>query len=41
MKQVKLAMLALFMFAGFSSVNAQDANNPWAISFGLNAVDPI
>jgi hypothetical protein len=39
MKQVKLAMLALFMFAGISSVNAQDANNPWAISIGINTVD--
>jgi outer membrane protein OmpA-like peptidoglycan-associated protein len=39
MKQVKLAMLALFMFAGISSVNAQDANNPWAISIGVNTVD--
>jgi outer membrane protein OmpA-like peptidoglycan-associated protein len=39
MKQLKLAMIALFMFAGISNVNAQDANNPWAISFGVNTVD--
>ncbi len=33
----KLFALAL-VFAGFSA-HAQDSNNPWAISFGVNAVD--
>ena len=39
MKQFKLAVIALFMFAGISSVNAQDENNPWVVGFGVNIVD--
>jgi hypothetical protein len=39
MKQFcKIAVLAL-LFVGLSNVNAQDANNPWQISVGINAVD--
>ncbi|TCI84966.1 OmpA family protein [Tenacibaculum sp. M341] len=40
MKQLKLAMLAMFAFLTFSNVNAQDENNPWVVGFGLNTVDP-
>jgi outer membrane protein OmpA-like peptidoglycan-associated protein len=29
----------MLLVLGFSNVNAQDENNPWAISFGVNAVD--
>ncbi len=40
MKQIKLILLSL-MFVGLSNLQAQDANNPWAIGFGVNAVhDP-
>lgn len=39
MKQLKIAMLALFLITGLSNLNAQDKNNPWAIGIGVNAVD--
>jgi outer membrane protein OmpA-like peptidoglycan-associated protein len=39
MKQLKLAVIAIFSLVTVSSVNAQDDNNPWAISIGMNAVD--
>ena len=39
MKQLKIAVIALFMFAVGSNVNAQDQNNQWAVSFGLNNID--
>ena len=39
MKQLKLAVIAIFTLVTVSSVNAQDNNNPWAVSFGVNAVD--
>ena len=39
MKHLKVALLALVLVIGFSNVNAQDKNNPWAIGFGVNAVD--
>jgi len=39
MKQLKLAVLALFTLVSISNVNAQDENNPWVIGFGLNSVD--
>lgn len=38
MKHLNKLVVAIFMFAGLSS-QAQDSNNPWAISFGANAVD--
>ncbi len=38
MKHLNKLFVALVMLAGFSS-QAQDSNNPWAISFGANAVD--
>lgn len=34
----RLLLVAVLMFS-FSNVNAQDENNPWQISFGVNAVD--
>ncbi len=39
MKHLRIALLALFVVAGFSNVNAQDSDNPWVIGFGINAVD--
>ena len=39
MKQLKLAVIALFTLVTVSNVNAQDENNPWAVSFGVNVVD--
>ena len=38
MKHLNKLFVAFVMLAGFSS-QAQDSNNPWAISFGVNAVD--
>ncbi|MDY0781271.1 OmpA family protein [Tenacibaculum sp. IB213877] len=39
MKQLKLAMLAMVAFLTVGTVNAQDENNPWAVSFGINTID--
>ena len=39
MKQLKIAVIALFILALGSNVNAQDQNNPWAVSFGVNNID--
>ena len=38
MKHLNKLFVAMVMLAGISS-QAQDSNNPWAISFGVNAVD--
>ncbi|WP_369048810.1 OmpA family protein [Tenacibaculum sp. UWU-22] len=38
MKQLKLAVMALFMLA-VANVSAQDSDNPWVVGFGVNAVD--
>jgi OOP family OmpA-OmpF porin len=38
MKHVNKILVALMMVMGLSS-HAQDSNNPWAVSFGVNAVD--
>lgn len=39
MKHLSKIVLALILVFGFTSVNAQDADNPWAIGVGTNAVD--
>ncbi|CAM1334541.1 OmpA family protein [Tenacibaculum aestuariivivum] len=39
MKQIKLAVIALFTFATVATTNAQDSNNPWVVGFGVNTVD--
>ena len=39
MKRLKLAVIALFTLVATSNVSAQDENNPWAVGFGVNAVD--
>jgi OmpA-OmpF porin, OOP family len=38
MKHLNKLLSVVFLFVGLSS-QAQDVNNPWAISFGANAVD--
>ena len=38
MKHLNKLLVAVLMAMGLSS-HAQDSNNPWAISFGVNAVD--
>jgi len=39
MKHLKIALIALFTFVMVANVNAQDSDNPWAISLGVNTVD--
>jgi outer membrane protein OmpA-like peptidoglycan-associated protein len=39
MKNLKIALVALLVLVGLNNMNAQDKNNPWAINFGVNAVD--
>lgn len=39
MKQIKLAVIALFTFATIANTNAQDSDNPWVVGFGVNTVD--
>jgi outer membrane protein OmpA-like peptidoglycan-associated protein len=39
MKQLKLAVIALFTLVSVANVNAQDSNNPWVVGFGGNIVD--
>jgi outer membrane protein OmpA-like peptidoglycan-associated protein len=39
MKQIKLAVIALFTLVSVSNVSAQDENNPWVVGFGINTVD--
>ncbi len=34
----KLLVVAL-LTVGFNSIQAQDENNPWQVSFGVNAID--
>ncbi len=39
MKNLSRLMFAILLVIGFSNANAQDQNNPWQFSFGINAVD--
>ena len=39
MKNLSRLLFAMLLVLGFSNVNAQDENNPWAIGFGVNGVD--
>jgi len=39
MKNLSKLMLALLLAFSFNSANAQDENNPWLVSIGINAVD--
>ncbi|MBP1838732.1 OmpA family protein [Formosa algae] len=39
MKNLSRLLFAMLLVFGFSNTYAQDENNPWAIGFGVNAVD--
>ncbi|MBO3096917.1 OmpA family protein [Gelidibacter pelagius] len=39
MKNLSRLFFAMLLLFSFSNANAQDANNPWAIGVGVNAVD--
>jgi outer membrane protein OmpA-like peptidoglycan-associated protein len=39
MKHLSRLLLASLLFLSFSTVNAQDEDNPWAIGVGVNVVD--
>ncbi|WP_435135989.1 OmpA family protein [Formosa sp. A9] len=39
MKNLSRLLFAMLLVFGFSNTYAQDENNPWQISFGVNAVD--
>ncbi|MBL7471307.1 OmpA family protein [Robertkochia sediminum] len=39
MKNLGKILVAFLLIAGLSSVHAQDHNNPWQVSFGINAID--
>ncbi|NER14304.1 OmpA family protein [Leptobacterium flavescens] len=39
MKHLSKILVAVLLFVGLSNVQAQDQNNPWLVSFGINAVD--
>ena len=39
MKNLSRLMFVLLLVLGFNNANAQDENNPWQISVGVNAVD--
>ncbi|WP_299883377.1 OmpA family protein [uncultured Lacinutrix sp.] len=39
MKNLSRLLFALVLIVSFNNVNAQDQDNPWAIKFGINAVD--
>jgi len=38
MKHLRKVLLTLLVVATLSNMNAQDANNPWIVGFGMNAV---
>jgi len=39
MKNLSRLLFTMLLVLGFSNVNAQDEDNPWAVNFGVNAVD--
>ncbi len=39
MKHLNRLLVAAILFIGIGVANAQDANNPWAVEVGMNAVD--
>jgi len=39
MKHLSKFLIAALLFVGINSMKAQDENNPWQLSFGLNAID--
>jgi len=41
MKNLSRLILTGLLFLVIGSANAQDANNPWQVTIGTNAVDPL
>lgn len=39
MKNLSRLLFAMLLVLGYSNINAQDENNPWQITIGVNAVD--
>ncbi|MFK7812388.1 MAG: OmpA family protein [Maribacter sp.] len=39
MKHLSKLMAVALLLVGFGSIQAQDENNPWQVSFGVNAID--
>ncbi len=39
MKHLSKLLVVALVFVGINSIQAQDENNPWQISFGVNAID--
>ncbi len=39
MKQLSRILVVGLLVLGFNTIQAQDANNPWQVSFGVNAID--
>ena len=39
MKNLKIAIFAFLLVAGINTTQAQDEDNLWALSFGVNIVD--
>ncbi len=39
MKHLSKLLVAAVLFMGIGTMHAQDSNNPWQVSFGVNAID--
>ncbi|WP_421813236.1 OmpA family protein [Flagellimonas sp.] len=39
MKHLSKLLVVALVFVGFNSIQAQDENNPWQVSIGVNAID--
>ena len=39
MKHLSKLLVAALLFVGLGNMQAQDQNNPWLVSFGMNAID--
>ena len=39
MKQLSRLLVVSLLLIGFNNIQAQDENNPWQVSFGVNAID--
>ncbi|MEO9894137.1 OmpA family protein [Aurantibacter sp.] len=39
MKHLSKLLVVALLVVGFNNIQAQDENNPWAVSFGVNAID--
>lgn len=39
MKQLSRILVVGLLVIGFNTIQAQDSNNPWQVSFGVNAID--